>query len=340
MGSMRVIVSGPAAIFDDNGREILELERLQSFNNLRLPGERISDHFDGALSDIQDGHSFLRLDVDSRCVRVHTEFRATGKLKSELLDLLVQSTTAQWADGFGEDEIVLNSGHVSLFPLPYDKSQVRVSQIRESVVVRLKELLAEVGRGARDLAGGGINRQGKWGQTQLMRAAAEGDINRVNDLLRRRADISCRGDEGQTCLTLAVMNGQSQVVQRLLEAGANPNEADDRMPALHWASNRGYIEVIDSLLAHGANQNATNAKGENALFYVQRRDVLEHLLKVGTDPCMVDLEGNTAADNARIQAEAFRGHRNWPQPERVAFEEQKAAMLDKACSAWKQRLQS
>lgn len=332
---MRVIVSGPAAIFDENGREILELERLQSFNDLRLPGERMSDHFDGVLSDIQDGHSFLRLDHDGRCVRVHTEFRTKGELRSDVLDLLVQRTIAQWADGCGEDKVVLNAGQISLFPLPYDKSQVRVSQIREPVVVRLKELLGEAGRSVRDLAGGGINRQGKWGQTQLMRAAAEGDINQVHDLLRRRADLSCRGDEGQTCLTLAVMNGHSQVVQLLLEAGANPNEADDRMPALHWASNRGYIEIIDSLLEHGANQNATNGKGESALFYVQRWDVLEHLLKVGTDPCIVDLQGHTAADNARIQAEALRSHRNWPQPERVAFEEQKAAMLDKAYSAWK-----
>jgi len=168
--------------------------------------------------------------------------------------------------------------------------------------------------------------------TRLMQAAADGDTERLIHYIGKKANLHHRGEGGRTSLTMAVMHGHHRIVELLLDAGANPDDADDQgMRAVIWAANRGYMTIIDSLVAHGANLDSRNAKGESALFYTQRLNVTEHLLALGADPCLKDLSGNTAADHARMQAEAFRTHRNWLRPERVAFEEAKAEMLERAC---------
>lgn len=331
---MRIIVSGPAAIFDEAGQEIRDWQRLLHLDGFPLVGESIANHFDHTLDHIRGGDSCLKLDRDSKSIRVHTEFRSRRKLNTSELDYLVQQTKAQWSDGIGEDAHLPRhgGGSISLYPLPYDDTLVQVSQINEAIVVRIFKLVSHAIERIAEMAGGGIDREGKWGMTRLMQAAADGDAERLIHYIGKKANLHHRGEGGRTSLTMAVMHGHHRIVELLLDAGANPDDADDQgMSAVIWAANRGYMTIIDSPVARSANLDSRNTKGESALFYTQRLNVTEHLLALGADPCLQDLSGNTAADHARMQAEAFRTHRNWPRPERVAFEEAKAEMPERAC---------
>lgn len=332
---MRIIVSGPAAIFDTAGAEVKGLVRLSRFDNFRLVGKLVVEDIDNSLPHFQDGNCYLTLDRDTGTLRVNTEFLAPRRLNASELRLLVQCVKAQWSDGLGEEHhsVAESDEQISLYPIPYDETSIRVEQIQRSLLIRIYCLISSALKSILTSALGGIDRPGRWGMTPLMQAAADGDVTTLTYCIRKKANVHHRGEGGRTSLTMAAMAGQLQIVKILLDAGANPNDADDEgMSAVIWAANRGHLTILDSLVACGATLNAANTRGETALFYAQKMPVVEHLLALGCDPCRRDLAGNTAAEHARVQAEAFKTIKNWPQPDRVAFEEAKALLLEKRCA--------
>jgi ankyrin repeat protein len=91
-------------------------------------------------------------------------------------------------------------------------------------------------------------------------AAAIGDQERVEQLLRKDADLARRLDPARVSpLSYAAQEGHLQIVRLLLEHGAEPNMPEDCAPdgaALYWACARNHREIAELLLAHGANPNA------------------------------------------------------------------------------------
>lgn len=94
---------------------------------------------------------------------------------------------------------------------------------------------------------------------ELFRAAGRGDVARVETLLAAYPDIVNAFDhlEGNTGRRTALHHGSGHatVVRALLAHGANPNirdEGDDAMP-LHFAAERGDLEVVRLLVEHGAD---------------------------------------------------------------------------------------
>ena len=64
---------------------------------------------------------------------------------------------------------------------------------------------------------------------QLHRAAQDGDLARVNDLIERKYPVNGFDDVGKTPLHYAVQDNRQEVVKRLIEAGANVNAHDERV---------------------------------------------------------------------------------------------------------------
>src|SRR6476661_8281497 len=64
---------------------------------------------------------------------------------------------------------------------------------------------------------------------QLHRAAQDGDLARVNDLIEREYPLNRFDDLGKTPLHYAVQGNRLEVVKRLIEAGANVNAHDERV---------------------------------------------------------------------------------------------------------------
>src|SRR3989442_14684197 len=129
------------------------------------------------------------------------------------------------------------------------------------------------------------------GATALHWAAQWDDVATVDLLIRAGAEINVTNDYGVTPLAVASQNGSTAsatVVEKLLEAGANPNA---RLPSgetvLMTASFAGNADAVKALLAGGANVNAAEtARGQTALMWAVSEghpDVARALLDYGAD---------------------------------------------------------
>jgi ankyrin repeat protein len=91
-------------------------------------------------------------------------------------------------------------------------------------------------------------------------AAAVGDQERVEELLRKNASLARRLDSARRSpLSYAAREGHRHIVRLLLEHGADPNIPEDlatQGAALYLACCRNHLEVAELLLEHGANPNA------------------------------------------------------------------------------------
>lgn len=104
------------------------------------------------------------------------------------------------------------------------------------------------------------------GTTALFNASAEGNHEAVDLLLRYGANVNfCQP------LTLACAYRQMRMAERLLDAGANINAADeDGDTSLHFAIKSGNAATVALLLGRGASRTAVNKQGRAALHTARR----------------------------------------------------------------------
>ena len=100
----------------------------------------------------------------------------------------------------------------------------------------------------------------------------------------------------RTPLYMACISGFGNVVDFLLESGANPNQYDIHYwTPLHRASLWSHILIIQSLLAKGADPNATDEDGWSPLHLVAKWDhfeAAEYLIHGGANPNQVNNDGS------------------------------------------------
>ena len=82
----------------------------------------------------------------------------------------------------------------------------------------------------------------------LTSAVTSGDESAVSALIASGADVNESTGGGQTPLILAVIFGHTNIVQQLIQAGADPHQRDNLgLNAIDWAKRRGITEAIDIL---------------------------------------------------------------------------------------------
>lgn len=105
-------------------------------------------------------------------------------------------------------------------------------------------------------------REPKCGATALHVAAANGHLQMVGFLLGRGANVDERDFSGASALVYAAYAGKAEVVQRLLDAGADPNLVSKAAPTPLLASlQSGSETTVRVLLVHGASLDAQDAFG-------------------------------------------------------------------------------
>jgi ankyrin repeat protein len=173
--------------------------------------------------------------------------------------------------------------------------------------------------------------RGRW--TALMFAAREDALDAATVLVEAGADLNRQDGEGSTALIVAIVNAHFDLAALLLDKGADPNVADETgmsalyaavdmhtvapmlsRPGLKLTSKLGAVELVERLLAHGANPNAQLRKpiigrhhgagdtdlGEGATPLMRAAkshdlELLRALLKGGADATAVQRDYTNAA---------------------------------------------
>ncbi|MDE3156882.1 MAG: ankyrin repeat domain-containing protein [Acidobacteriota bacterium] len=137
--------------------------------------------------------------------------------------------------------------------------------------------------------GGDVNAAQGDGMTALHWAALNGDVDLVQMLVYAGANLDATTRlGGYTPLHLAARDGRAAVVEALLKAGASTKTATTSgTTALMLAAGSGSVPAVTALLDHGAEVNAREtAKGETALMFAAangRVDAVKVLLQHGAD---------------------------------------------------------
>ena len=111
---------------------------------------------------------------------------------------------------------------------------------------------------------------------QLFDALENGDIETVETMIMRSLDPNAQDDDGFSVLQVAARFGKLQMLNLLLEAGAQTDLLDTScwgQTALHDAAGQGHVECVRSLLPASANPNILNSHGHTPLSQAVGRDV-------------------------------------------------------------------
>lgn len=119
------------------------------------------------------------------------------------------------------------------------------------------------------------------GATALAWAAHWDDMETADLLIHAGANVNAANGYGVTPLSLACTNQSATMVEKLLKAGADPNGVPSGTPVLMMAARTGNVDIVKSLLAHGADANAKeSARGQTALMWAvaEKHPEVERLL--------------------------------------------------------------
>ena len=110
----------------------------------------------------------------------------------------------------------------------------------------------------------------------------------------------------------AAMNGDLDTVKTLIASGcpvdvmvAAKESFETSMTALGWAANRGHIDLLDYLIAQGANPNAKTSHGDSVLMMADTPETVQQLLEAGADPSLKNNSGMDTIAYYRDQSSHF-----------------------------------
>ena len=126
------------------------------------------------------------------------------------------------------------------------------------------------------------------GTTPLHWAAHEGDVAKVDALIKAGADVNARNRFGSTPLYEAALEGNTEIIRKLLKAKADPNAANlGGMTVLMIIARTSNAEAAELLVKAGANVNAKEpTRGQTALIMAAAQsqpEVVRVLVKGGAD---------------------------------------------------------
>ena len=117
----------------------------------------------------------------------------------------------------------------------------------------------------------------------LFKAATEGNIKGIKQLIADGADVNAKNRDGTTPLQTAAIRGHKEFLQLLIANGADVNaKNEDRMTPLHCA-------------AIGTSLNYLSRGGR---YGVDHKEIAELLISAGADVNAQDEDGETPVDIA------------------------------------------
>ncbi|HEY7337367.1 MAG TPA: ankyrin repeat domain-containing protein [Bryobacteraceae bacterium] len=136
--------------------------------------------------------------------------------------------------------------------------------------------------------GANVNATGADGATAVMYAAANGDLDLVQALIKAGANVKLANQLGSSAITEASIIGNAPIIAALLKAGADPNfKTPNGETPIMDAARSGRIEAAKELLDAGADINAKESWGEqSALMWaaaLSQADMVKFLASKGAN---------------------------------------------------------
>ena len=133
--------------------------------------------------------------------------------------------------------------------------------------------------------------------TSLMKASINGHLKIVELLLMFGSSPRVTNNKGESALTLACMQENYAICERLIIAKGDVNAKDPqgKTPLLKAARHNGKSDILQLLLKHGANPDTADEENNTPLHFAAIRgtkDVAIFLLKLGANPYARNNLGN------------------------------------------------
>lgn len=149
------------------------------------------------------------------------------------------------------------------------------------------------------------------GSIDIFEAAALGRVDRIKQLLRENPSLaSSYSPDGFPAVGLASFFGHLDAARTLIAAGANIHAAATnslKVQAIHAAVASRNIEIVRAVLEAGADPNAAQQQGFRPIHEAGNngnRELAELLMRYGADPSLKNDEGKTANSLAREKGHA------------------------------------
>jgi ankyrin repeat protein len=176
----------------------------------------------------------------------------------------------------------------------------------------------------------GVTETDLGGFTPLLFAARVGDVDSATHLLAAGADINETTPNGLSVLVMAAHSGNGGFAAFLIDRGADVNAAGGGYTALHAAVLRGDLDLVNTLVAHGADIDAGLLKGTPSRYYSKdyafnedlvgatplwlaarfgEPEVIRKLARAGADPGAALPDGTTALMAAILPTRGIGGFR-------------------------------
>jgi len=145
----------------------------------------------------------------------------------------------------------------------------------------------------------------RFGNTPVIWAAHTGNLPVVVTLVTQyQLPLNVQNFDGETALSMAVSSGQYEIVKYLIEHGANLNIANCRgESALHQAAALGFGEITRLIVEEGAYMDMEDECGETPLHFAvreERVEMVDYLLAVGANPDHLNQDEESPEDLAQM----------------------------------------
>ena len=131
-------------------------------------------------------------------------------------------------------------------------------------------------------------------EASLAKMVASCDLKGARELLVHRPDLLRKRQGGETALLRAARSGLTEMVQLLLDAGADVQEQDARGHSSMWLAAAGSCpSTLKLLFARGARPQWVDPRAEQLMFAVSNLEILDMLLAHGGNLSVRDATGAT-----------------------------------------------
>ena len=134
----------------------------------------------------------------------------------------------------------------------------------------------------------GLSRRGfSYSEESFVQSARNGDAFAVKLFLDTGINVHAKNKIGETALMAAAFGGYGQIIDALLAQGANTDvntQRNEGQTPLMAAASNGHIDTVRVLLAHGAEVDTKDNFGFTALMYAdgqQHSEVVQLLIDAG-----------------------------------------------------------